>query len=83
MNIHFFKLYILPLFLCGVCFIFKPTMIVCYTWADDLICGVTLHWVDGEVLVYFILWLYEDIFIKFHVEKYILKYSDACMKIYI
>jgi len=27
--------------------------------------------------------LYEGIFIKSHVEKYILKYFDGCMEIYI
>jgi len=27
--------------------------------------------------------LYEDIYIKSHVEKYILKYYDECMEIYI
>jgi len=40
-----------------------------------------LMWADGKVSFYFILWLYEDIFIESHVEKYILKYSFECIEI--
>jgi len=38
MKIYFFKkISSLPLFLCGVCFVFKFAMIVYYTGAEDLI----------------------------------------------
>jgi len=36
-----------------------------------------------KALFYFILGLYEDIFIRSYVKWYILKYFDECMKIYI
>jgi len=38
-----------------------------YMSAENLTDGVTHQWVDGNVLFYFILWLYEDVFIKSYV----------------
>jgi len=40
MKINFVKLSNLPFFMCGVCFVFKSTMIVYYALAGDLTGGV-------------------------------------------
>jgi len=58
MNIYFFRLSSLFLFLCGVRFIFKSTIIMYYTWTKDLTSSVTPHLIDGEILIYLILFYF-------------------------
>jgi len=60
----------LPFSLCIACFVFKFVIM----WAKDLTGEVTPQWAEREALFYFIMWLYEDISIKFSKKKYILKY---------
>jgi len=58
MKIQFLNSLAYPSFFCGVCFVFKPAIIVYYMWAKDLTGGLSLLMEKLYFILFVILQIY-------------------------